>query len=417
MTNQAVFKRVTNLAGAGIVLLSLLFTTAPVYAASASVYLSPSGSTVAKGSSLYVSVRENSGGEPVNAAQINLSYPTNLLSFVSISSSSAFGIVAQNSGGGGSVQIGRGALPAVSGTQTIATVRFKALADSGRATVSIKAGSSVISANSNSNIATGLSGGSYTLTKPAVAPPPPPKDTTPPKITSVKTSDVTFSSVVISWTTSEPASSTVDYGTSKSYGLSASDSALVTAHKVKLSSPLIIPAQQYHYLVKSADASGNSASGADGTFTTEGANVAVTVTDQNNKAVKGAKVTLLDSSATTDDKGHALIKGATVGRQTLVVEYKGHTYAQVITVNPPDAKNTAQAVKSSITTKSGLIWPLVLCLILLAIIVWLIKRGGGFGPMIAEVKSLRPGSKDKMPVAGASLSPEPAIIRPTKKDA
>lgn len=413
MGKTIIFKRLGSLIGASSLLISILLFSTPVLAASANVYLSPSSSSVAKGSYITVSVRENSGAEPVNAAQISLSYPTSLLSFVSISSTSAFSIVAQSSGGGGSVQIGRGALPAVSGTQTIATVRFKALASSGRATVSIKAGSSVISANSNSNIATGLSGGSYSLVVPAPTPQAPPPDTTPPKVTSVKVSDVTFSSAVISWTTSEPATSQVEYGTSKSYGLVATDNNLVTAHKLKLNSPLIVPAQQYNYRVKSTDAAGNAATSPDSTFKTQGVNLAITVIDQDNKPVSGAKVSVLDASATTDQNGHATI-ATSEGKQTLVIDYKGHTYAQAINVKPPDAKNTPQAFKSSITTKSGLLWPLVLIVILVAIIAWLIGKGGhGIKGLYYEAVGLWPGKKSATP-NNMAATPAPAIIKPTK---
>src|SRR5207253_2045322 len=114
---------------------------------------------------------EDSGGEPVNAVQANLSYTASLLDFVSISSSSAFSITSQNSGGGGAVQVGRGALPAVSGRQLVATVRFKAKTSSGSASVAIAGGSAVVSANSNSNIMSGSSGGTYSLKPPSVVAP------------------------------------------------------------------------------------------------------------------------------------------------------------------------------------------------------------------------------------------------------
>ena len=96
----------------GVILTLPLFTPFTTYADTATLYLSPASGSVSKGSILTVSIRENSGNEPVNSVQANLSYPANLLDFVSINSSSAWGVVAQNSGGSGSVQIARGALPA-----------------------------------------------------------------------------------------------------------------------------------------------------------------------------------------------------------------------------------------------------------------------------------------------------------------
>src|SRR3989344_5362988 len=120
----------------GVVLaFPLVSASVPVLAATANLYLSPASGSVSKGSILTVNIRENSGSEPVNSVQANLSYPANLLDFVSINSSSAWGVVAQNSGGSGSVQIARGALPAVSGDQLVARVRFRGKTDSGTARI------------------------------------------------------------------------------------------------------------------------------------------------------------------------------------------------------------------------------------------------------------------------------------------
>ena len=129
-----------------VIAFPLLSSTAPVFAATANLYLSPASGSVSKGSILTVNIRENSGGEPVNSVQANLTYPANLLDFVSISSSSAWGVVAQSSGGGGSVQIARGALPAVSGDQLVASVRFKAKTDTGTASITF-AGGTILAAN------------------------------------------------------------------------------------------------------------------------------------------------------------------------------------------------------------------------------------------------------------------------------
>ena len=197
--------------------------------------------------------------EPVNGVQANLSYPANLLDFVSIGSSSAFSVVAQNSGGGGSVQIGRGALPAVSGTQTVATVRFKPKTGSGTAAVNFTGGTQVVSANSNQNILTSSRGASYTLRPPAAptpAAPAAPADTIPPTINSVKVIDVKTNSVTIAWVTSEPSTSEVFYGLNNGYGIVATDNNLVTDHKVVLNSPLLVPGTKYHFMVKSVDPGG-----------------------------------------------------------------------------------------------------------------------------------------------------------------
>jgi hypothetical protein len=293
-------------------------------AASATLFLSPAASSVAKGGTLSVGIRENSGGEPVNGVQANLTYPANLLTYTGASSSSAFSIVAQTSGGGGSVQIGRGALPAVSGNQLVATLRFKANTDTGVATINFAGGSSVVSANSNQNIMTGSTGGNYTLTKPVATPPPPPADKIPPTIKDIKTTEITPTSASITWTTSEPSTTEVVYGLNKGYGLSATDGNMVTAHKISLTSALLTPGTLYHFMVKSVDPSGNATSSPDHTFTTKGATLLATVIDQHNKPVKGAKVSFAIESALTDQIGKATLQNLPFGKQTGLIIYQGH---------------------------------------------------------------------------------------------
>lgn len=155
-------KRLISILTVGLVLTVPLLTM-PAYAASASLYLSPASTSVSQDTILVISIREDSGSEPVNAVQANLTYPADLLTFVSIGSSSAFRIAAQSSGGNGSVEIARGALPAVSGNQLVASVRFKAKVGSGKANISFASGSSVLSAKSNANVMTSSPGGNYSL--------------------------------------------------------------------------------------------------------------------------------------------------------------------------------------------------------------------------------------------------------------
>ena len=86
-------------------------------------------------------------------------------------------------------------------------------------------------------------------------------------ISNVAFSGITISGATITWTTAAPADSQVDYGTTSSYGQSSRlDSSLVTSHSVALSG--LSPGTTYHFRVRSADASGNSATSADAVFTT-----------------------------------------------------------------------------------------------------------------------------------------------------
>ena len=73
-------------------------------------------------------------------------------------------------------------------------------------------------------------------------------------------------SATVTWTTDEPATSRVDYGTGAAYGSESSSSALVTSHSRSLTG--LTPGTTYHYAVTSADAAGLPSSTSDATFAT-----------------------------------------------------------------------------------------------------------------------------------------------------
>ena len=88
---------------------------------------------------------------------------------------------------------------------------------------------------------------------------PPPPDTTPPTITAVNAAPgANGTSATITWTTNEPSSSRVDYGTSAaSLNLTTNDAALVTSHSVTLNT--LTPGTAYFFRVRSTDAATNEA--------------------------------------------------------------------------------------------------------------------------------------------------------------
>jgi chitodextrinase len=131
------------------------------------IYLSPASQTVGPGATITVQVRENSGTTTVNAVQANLSYPTSLLTFVSSSTTgTAFSVEAQDTGGGGVINLARGTTTPVSGDQLIATLTFTATSTSGAASVVFTNGTALVSSGTNQDILGGLSatgGGTYTV--------------------------------------------------------------------------------------------------------------------------------------------------------------------------------------------------------------------------------------------------------------
>ncbi len=103
------------------------------------------------------------------------------------------------------------------------------------------------------------SGGSTTT------PEPEPSDTKEPTVTGLNAAPAS-DGAKITWTTDEPASSRVEYGTTTAYGSVATASGNTTTHSVEISG--LAPSTKYQYRVVSTDAAGNTATSANGTFTT-----------------------------------------------------------------------------------------------------------------------------------------------------
>ena len=90
---------------------------------------------------------------------------------------------------------------------------------------------------------------------------------TPPVISAVGTSAVTATGATVTWTTDEPATTRVDYGTTTAYGQSSTaDLSLTTSHSRQLLG--LNPSTTYHYRVISADAATNTSTSPDAQFTT-----------------------------------------------------------------------------------------------------------------------------------------------------
>jgi hypothetical protein len=92
-------------------------------------------------------------------------------------------------------------------------------------------------------------------------------DTAAPTVSSVAVSDVLATSVTVTWTTSEPATSQVEYGPTTAYGSRTPvDPTLATSHGVTLTG--LAPGTTHHLGVRSVDWAGNEALGSDLSFTT-----------------------------------------------------------------------------------------------------------------------------------------------------
>lgn len=119
----------------------------------------------------------------------------------------------------------------------------------------------VQSKDASNNVATSADTSFTTLPAP---------DTTPPVISRVTYTDITISDATITWTTDEPSTSQVEYGTTDGYGTSSVlDGNLVTSHNVVLSG--LEPGAKYHFRVRSKDSAGNEAVSIDTAFNTASA--------------------------------------------------------------------------------------------------------------------------------------------------
>ncbi|MBL8031228.1 MAG: fibronectin type III domain-containing protein [Candidatus Doudnabacteria bacterium] len=106
-------------------------------------------------------------------------------------------------------------------------------------------------------------------TDPGTPPPAPTTDTTPPTIQNV-TSLATSNTASLTWNTSEPATTRVEYGLTTNYGqTSPLDTALLLSHSVSLTN--LQTGTTYHYRLHSADAAGNETVTQDAIFTTTNA--------------------------------------------------------------------------------------------------------------------------------------------------
>jgi len=109
-------------------------------------------------------------------------------------------------------------------------------------------------------------------------------------ISGLNVSGITATSAVVSWTTTAPANSIVEFGSTTSYGqFSPLSPQLVTSHTVVLAG--LGPETVYHVRARSADAAGNLGISVDASFST--------VPDLSSPAFSGISASVLNSNSAT----------------------------------------------------------------------------------------------------------------------
>lgn len=337
-------KTLSKILIAALVLGASSLSTASSVNAGGSLYLSPSGASVASGSSIALYVRVNATSA-VDAVQANLSYPADKLTFLSSYGGDAFEIQAENSGGNGSIRIGRGTLSAKSGDNLIATISFRAIPSSGSASIGFTSGSEAV--KGGSVVVSATSGATITFTEPAPAAKPKPKDKKAPKISDIQVKNVGLNTATVTWKTNEKASSIVEYGPSKKLGLAASNSKLAKSHKISLSKKLLLAGSKYYYQVRSRDKAGNVAKSKVTSFKTKGYSIKLKILDEEGNALEKVKVKLIPGleETTTSETGVAIFTDVAAGEHSVNVTVGDQVLAAQIEVEESADPETIQDIE------------------------------------------------------------------------
>jgi HYDIN/CFA65/VesB family protein/glycosyl hydrolase family 123/carboxypeptidase family protein/Ig-like domain-containing protein len=178
-------------------------------------------------------------------------------------------------------------------------------------------------------------------------------------ISNVQTGSVTTSGSQVIWTTSVPANSSVDYGTTTAYGSSTPvDSAMVTNHQVTLVG--LAAGTTYYYQVNSTDAKGYNGHHGN-TFKTAGFRISGTINPTADG--NGATVSLsgaASASATPDSSGNYTFTGLPNGTYTIVPSRAGFTFtpgSQSIAINGANVTGVNFTATSQTFSISGTINP------------------------------------------------------------
>ncbi len=166
----------------GIVFIASFFIAGRAHAATLSV--SPGSSTVNEGKTFSIRVLVGSGGQSINAVSGKLSFSTDTLAVTGISKSGIVTLWAQDpsySNASGTVSFQGVILNGYSGgAGTVLTISFKAkAAGTGSITYSSANSSVLLNDGQGTDVLSGTSGGSYTITKTAVKEPSKPGETAP----------------------------------------------------------------------------------------------------------------------------------------------------------------------------------------------------------------------------------------------
>jgi hypothetical protein len=153
-----------------------------------------------------------------------------------------------------------------------------------------------------------------------------------PVISNVAAGSITTSGATVTWTTDQTSTSSIDYGTTTTYGKStAANANPVTAHSQVLTG--LLPSTLYHYRVHSTNVTGSEAISGDFTFTT------LAQTPVAAPVISNVTATSITSSGAT-------IKWATDQASTSQIQYGTTTSYGHTTLNNTLVKSHSQGLSS-----------------------------------------------------------------------
>ncbi|MGH7238894.1 MAG: hypothetical protein ACREHG_02390 [Candidatus Saccharimonadales bacterium] len=390
-------------------------------AATGTIYLSPSSTSVVDGNSFTEALRINPGTS-VNAVQATVDYNAGALQFDS-DSIGAFSTCTQNSGGGGSVTLACAMLGgSTSSDSLIANITFTALISSGSSSLSISnanaadngtytdpgssgatayfsapASSSPPSGSSGPSGGSGSGGGTYyhhsyssssTSSTPTTSGSTPATSSSSPqssalatKVTlSVLTDRIQFTNAKFTALSNVPIQTYAEYGLSpKNLSVSTPLSTSSKSSIIDLGNPGLIPGTTYYYKIVAKNSSGAVvASTPIEQFKTRGYQVSVTVLDKNYHPLSGKTVYLHSTpmETTTNSKGIAIFNDVSPGLHHLQYSVGSHTYSQSVYVTDnlvttgglqSAAPRSSAVILSGYVASASAVWPLVLVVSLLVV--------------------------------------------------
>jgi hypothetical protein len=215
--SKLIFQTTSLLLVVGVVAIFGLQQLKPSHAATsttATLSTSPASGTYQVGNTISVAIYENSGTEPVGTVQADLTYNSTILAYANVDNTGSqfTDIAPPPTAGTGVLSISRGGFTAQTGNQKVVTVNFTVL-KTGTASVAFAATSAVYRDSDLSNIYSGGTGSSFTISTPVITPPVKPPVTTPPVTTPPVTTPVTTAPT----TTTKAPTTTAAKSTTTSY--------------------------------------------------------------------------------------------------------------------------------------------------------------------------------------------------------